>query len=313
MDVNLILIMFCVLSLGAASGYFSERVGIVNIGINGMMVFGAMMYTIFGALLNGNWIDSIDPKGGQLGHGTFIIAMILAALSTSIMGLFFGFSTIYLKTDHVIAGTSINLLGGGIGLLLTNTISHDLFGSSINELTNAFKYDWNTGSTLWGTVLFLFLFVLAILITFMVVFKTTKFGLRYKSIGENPNAADSQGINVTKYQWIGIMISSILAGLGGAAFMYRTGGVVPFGGDVDGLGFMALAIMITGSWRLPLITIVSILFAVLYTFGNSNVQGVDNNIIKMTPYIVTIIFLILFSKNMRGPKFAGNHFDKSRR
>lgn len=313
MDVNLILIMFCVLSLGAASGYFSERVGIINIGINGMMVFGAMMYTIFGALLNGHWIDSSDPRGGQLGDGTFIIAMILAALCTSIMGIFFGFSTIYLKTDHVIAGTSINLLGGGIGLLLTNTISNDLFGYGTNELTNAFKYDWNTNSPLWGTVLFLFLFVLLILIVFMFVFRTTKFGLRYKSIGENPNAADSQGVNVIKYQWIGVIISSILAGLGGAAFMYRTGGAVPFIGDVDGLGFMALAIMITGSWRLPLIAIVSIVFATLYTFGNSNVQGVDSNVIKMTPYVVTIIFLMIFSKNMRGPKFAGNHFDKSRR
>lgn len=265
MNINLLLVVFCVFALGAASGYFSERVGIVNIGINGMMIFGAMMYTIYGALLNGSWIDKVDPTGGSAGNGTFIVAMLLAALTTVVMGVFFGISTIYLKTDHVIAGTSINLLGGGIGLLLTNILSNKLLGSNTNELKNAFEYTWKINDAIFGSVLFLFIFVLVGLIALIIAFKYSKFGLRYKSIGENPNAADSQGINVIKYQWIGIILSSICAGFAGAAFMYRTGGAISFFGEVDGLGFMSLAILITGSWRLPLLVIVSIVFASLYT------------------------------------------------
>lgn len=135
MDANSLFIFFCVFMLGAASGYFSERVGIVNIGINGMMIFGAMMYCIFGALLNGS---SINNTGGELGNNYFIVAILLAGFSTIIMGLFFGFSTIYLKTDHVIAGTSINLLGAGIGLSLTNELGQKLL--SATNLSNPFQH-----------------------------------------------------------------------------------------------------------------------------------------------------------------------------
>lgn len=314
MDINMIFIMFCIFSLGAASGYFSERVGIINIGINGMMIFGAMMYTVFGALLNGKSFDE-SSVGSSLGDNFFLLAMILSTLSTLVVGVFFGFSTIYLKTDHVIAGTAINLLGAGIGLLFTNILGPMLLGDSVSELKNAFLHTWLIQGEmgLFGSVLLLTIITIVIIAVFMIVFKFTKFGLRYKSIGENPNASDSQGINVTKYQWTGVLISSLFAGLAGSIFMYRTGGTVSFFGEVDGLGFMAIAIMITGSWRLPLIVIVSIVFSVLYTFSDTTVNKVDKNIIKLIPYIVTILFLVLFSKKIQAPKFVGQHFDKSQR
>lgn len=311
MDINSLFIFFCVFLLGAASGYFSERVGIVNIGINGMMIFGAMMYCIFGALFNGASIGT--GAGGNMGNDYFIVAILLAGLSTVVMGLFFGFSTIYLKTDHVIAGTSINLLGAGLGLSLTNKLGQQLLNAT--SLSNPFQTTWDLSSTagsLKGSILFLALFVILIIVIFMIIFKFTKFGLRYKSIGENPNAADSQGVKVSRYQWIGMIISSILAGTAGAIFMYNSYNK-PFYGEVDGLGFMTLAIMITGSWRLPLILIVSIAFSALYTYGNQSNPNISQNILKMIPYIVTIGFLILFSRKMQGPKFAGQHFDKSRR
>lgn len=306
MNINLIFIMFCIFALGAASGYFSERVGIVNIGINGMMIFGAMMFSIFGGLMN---------PAGKGNDNLFIVALLLAALSTTIFGVFFGFSTIVLKTDHVIAGTAINLLGAGLGLLFTNILGPLIFGAAATELRNAFPYLWLIDQKigLYGSVLLTALIVIVILIVFMVIFKFHRFGLRYKSIGENPNASDSQGINVKKYQWIGVIISSILAGLAGAIFMTRTGGSTPFFGEVDGLGFMALAIMITGSWKLPLIVIVSIIFSLLYSFSEVKNDNVDSNLIKLIPYILTLVFLVIFSKWMRGPKFAGQHFDKSRR
>lgn len=300
-NIDRLLIIICIFSLGAASGYFSERVGIVNIGINGMMIFGAIMFTIFASFFT----TSVNTAQSEY----FLIPILGASLCTVVVGLLFGISTIWLKVDHVIAGTAINLLTGGIGILFTTPLGNKLYYGDTN-LKNPFTY------TVWGNVgnvaiatLVVFFIVMIFLITFMVVFKYTKFGLRYKSIGENPNSADSQGIKVASYQWVGVILSSIVAGLAGALFMYRQPGL-KFTGDVDGLGFMALAIMITGSWRLPLIVIVSVGFSILYYYAS--VDG-SNYILQTVPYIVTIGFLVLFSKTMRGPKFAGQHFDKSRR
>lgn len=300
LNVNVILILFCVFALGAASGYFSERVGIVNIGINGMMIFGAIMYSVFASF----FVDASGTPQSSL----FLIPILMAGIVTIIIGLLFGISTIWLKADHVVAGTAINLLGGAIGVLFTNELGKRLYAKT--NLINPFTYGvWGNAGVIGVATLVLFLIVAIVLIALMVIFKYTKFGLRYKSIGENPNAADSQGINVTRYQWIGICLSALVAGLAGAIFMYQQENK-PFYGDVDGLGYMSLAIMITGSWRLPLITIVSLGFGVLYTLGQS---GSGDYVVQMVPYIVTLGFLIIFSKWMRGPKFAGQHFDKSRR
>lgn len=300
LNINVILILFCVFALGAASGYFSERVGIVNIGINGMMIFGAIMYSVFASF----FVDGAGMPQSEM----FLIPIFLAGILTIIIGVLFGISTIWLKADHVVAGTAINLLGGAIGILFTNELGKKLYAKT--NLINPFSYGvWGNAGVIGVATLVLFLIIAFLLIAFMVIFKYTKFGLRYKSIGENPNAADSQGINVTRYQWIGIILSSMVAGLAGAIFMYQQENK-PFYGDVDGLGYMSLAIMITGSWRLPLITIVSFGFSALYTYGKS---GSSNYLIQMVPYIVTIGFLVLLSKWMRGPKFAGQHFDKSRR
>lgn len=304
---DIALLFFAVLSLGSLSGFFSERVGIVNIGINGMMIFGALFYTIFGGLMNGSSLG--NNLGGSAGNWTFFIAMILASVCTIVVGLLFGYSTIKLKADHIIAGTAINIFGAAIGMFLTNSLGRTITGN--DQLTNPYKEFWKIGDGFFfGSSLLIFFLVLALIVALYVVIKFTKFGLRFISIGENPNAADSQGINVVKYQWIGIIIASMLAGLGGAIFMFTS---TTFNGDVNGIGFLALAIMITGSWRIPLISIVSILFSLLVGFSKIGLQNVNSDALKIIPYAASLVALILFSKKIRGPKFAGQHFDKSRR
>lgn len=300
------LIFFAVIALGAISGYFSERAGIVNIGINGMMIFGALFYCIFAGFMNGN-------KFGGAGNETFIIPMILATLCTSVVGLLFGYATIKLKANHIIAGTAINILGASLGMFLTNPLGVAIMGTE--ELRNAYSPYLKIGgdsSNFFGTTLIIFFLVLVLIIGLWWLMKYTRFGLRTISIGENPNAADSQGIDVYKFQWKALIISAMLAGLGGAIFMYRQPGV-SFIGDVNGLGFLALAIMITGAWRIPLITIVAFLFAILLGISNTPISGVNSDLLKIIPYAASLVTLVLFSKKIKGPKNAGINFDKSRR
>lgn len=298
------LLFFSILALGAMSGYFSERAGIVNIGINGTMTFGALFYCIFAGLINGG-------KIGNLGNESFLLPMILAMACSSLIGWLFGYATIKLKANHIIAGTAINILGASLGMFLTNPLGTAIMGTE--ELRNPYtSYLSLGGSNFYGTTLIIFFLILILIGVLFFLMKFTRFGLRMISIGENPNVADSQGINVYNYQWKGLIISSCLAGLAGAIFMYRSPNVA-FIGDVDGLGFLALAIMITGSWRIPLITIVSFVFAILLGISKQPIAGVSNDLLLMIPYAFSLLALIIFSKKIKGPKNAGNNFDKSKR
>ncbi|MEG1820613.1 MAG: ABC transporter permease [Malacoplasma sp.] len=303
---NLGLLFFSILSLGAMSGYFSERAGIVNIGINGTMTFGALFYCIFAGLINGG-------KFGSLGNESFLLPMLLAMICSPIIGLLFGYATIKLKANHIIAGTGINILGASLGMFLTNPLGTAIMGTE--ELRNpyiGYMPIGGTASSFYGTTLIIFFLVVVLIVTLYLIMKYTKFGLRMISIGENPNAADSQGINVYNFQWKGLIISSCLAGLAGAIFMYRSPNV-SFIGDVDGLGFLALAIMITGAWRIPLISVASFVFAILLGISRQSIPSVSNDLLLIIPYAFSLVALILFSKKIKGPKNAGNNFDKTKR
>ncbi|MGL4647287.1 MAG: ABC transporter permease [Mycoplasmoidaceae bacterium] len=302
---NLTLLFSLVLGLGALSGYFSERVGIVNIGINGMMIFGALFYCIYGGLMNGSSVG--DPEiGGNAGNWSFFIPMILAAASTILVGLLFGLATIKLHANHVVVGTAINLLGTSFGIFLTNSLGYSIIGAE--ELRNPYDPFLKIGDTvLFGSSILLFVLIgLGVLVLWFMM-NYTRFGLRLKSIGENPYAADAQGINVNKYKWIGLIISSVLAGLAGAIFMYNT---TSFRGDVDSLGFLSLAIMIAASWRIRLICLISFVFALLVAISKQQIPDFSSDILLLIPYAFSLVTLIVFSffKFGSAPKFAGKHF-----
>ncbi len=302
---DLTLLFAVVLGLGALSGYFSERVGIINLGINGMMIFGAIFYCIYGGLMNGG---NAGYKGGNLGEWSFFIPMILSSLSTILVGFLFGLATIKLNANHIIAGTAINLLGSSFGIFLTNPLGSTILGT--DELRNSYKpFLQIQGTSIFGSSIIIFILVAILVATIWVFVKYSKYGLRFRSIGENPFAADSQGIDVIKYQWIGIIISSAVAGLAGSVFMYQG---TAFTGDVDSLGFLSLAIMIAGMWRIKTIAIVSIIFALLVsvskqTFPEANISS---DLLLIIPYALSLLSLIIFSyfKIGQAPKNLGKPF-----
>ncbi len=300
---NYAFLLGAILLAGALSGYLAEKVGIINIGIDGMMCFGALFFAVY---------SSPVLKMSTVGPGMIFIPIILTMISTTICGLMHAFATIKLKANHIISGTAINLIGVALATFLNAPLGSKLFDGS-TRLQSGFNDFLYVGNSIYGSSIIMFLIVILITIGIYFVMNYTKVGLRYRAIGENPNAVDSQGINVFKYQYIGTLLSSMLAGLAGALFMFN---VKQFSGNTQGYGFLALAIMIAGAWKIEWISLASICFAIFTALSTSSVLtnlGVPRAVSFSLPYVITLLILICFSKWIHPPKHEGIPFDKAER
>ena len=293
-------IIFAVLFIASLSGLVSERIGIINIGINGMMVIGALTFSLVGHLI---------------GHGSNylqLVALLITCLVTGLFALLHGFACITLKANHIISGMAINILASGMGLFF---VSIPTFAKAGSIFTNfqLLSFD-NSG------IFNIFIIIALILgvVTFIFL-KKTVMGMRYKSIGENPYAADSMGINVIKMKYIGVLLSGIFAGISGSAFTFYTSSA--FFGNVQGEGFIALAILITGQWRVEFIFTASVLFSLIVECAKfipampSSPSIISNNssLFNILPFVLTIISMIIFSKGSKMPKALGRPFNKDTR
>jgi simple sugar transport system permease protein len=231
---NEFLMFGTILLAGALSGYLSERVGIVNIGIDGMMCIGALFFGIYSSPVLGM---------SNYGFGMLIVPLILTMISTMLMGGLHAFATIKFKANHIISGTAINMMGLAFATFLNNALAKTLYNGA-TKLQSGFTSFVFLGNGIYLSSIILFVVMLMVTVIMFIFMNYTKIGLRYCAIGENPNAVDTQGINVIKYQIIGVLVSSLFAGLAGAIFLYK---VQQFAGNTQGLGFLALAIMVAGS------------------------------------------------------------------
>ncbi|WP_031488853.1 ABC transporter permease [Ureaplasma canigenitalium] len=294
-----------ILIIGALSGFFCERVGIVNIGIDGQMVMGGFFFALFATIFYKHFgrIQGFEY--------TFIVPLVFAALCTIPVSMLFAFLTIKLKTDQTIAGTAINLLTTGVATFLSPVISRKINGNSL--LTSDYFGLWKFGdgnTTVYIGSIAILIAVVAFVVAIYYTMKKTTFGLRLTAIGENPNAVDAQGINVYKYQWISLAISGLLSGIGGSIYVYASRGT--FNGNVGGIGFLSLAILIAGAWKIPLIAVVSIGFA-LITKTLGQVNRIPSEVGKLLPYLITLVAMVVFSRFSAAPKHIGIPFDKSKR
>ncbi|MDR3330393.1 MAG: ABC transporter permease [Mycoplasmataceae bacterium] len=296
--------MFGAILLAASlAGYLSERVGIVNIGIDGMMCIGALFFAIYSS-----------PVLGMSNHGfgMMIFPLILTMLSTMLMGLLHGFATIKLKSNHIISGTAINMIGLALATFLNATLANTFYDGAV-KLQTGFASFLSLGNGIYLSSIILFVVVILIAVLIYFVVHKTRTGLRFIAVGENPNAVDAQGISVKKYQWIGVLLSSALAGLAGALFLFNTS---VFNGNTAGLGFLALAIMVAGGWMVEWISVISICFALFTALSNTNIltnMGVPKEVVFAIPYIITIVVLLAFSKRSLAPAHDGIPFDKTKR
>ena len=318
---NYTFLIATILIFGAISCYFSERVGIANISIEGQMIFAALSFVIFAEL--------IYPK---LGDESFILPLIIGSimtlLSSSIFAarqridanlpskiyLFIAFLTINLKANQIVAGTAINIVFLGLATFLTEPLGPLLSNGVHTKLQSQYLSMMQFGeSNIYLTSVLIFIFAIIIVCGVYLLIKRTPLGLRFRAIGNNPNAVDAQGINVIKYQWIALTISGGFAGLAGGIYMYTFGGT--FSGNVNGYGFLALAILIAGSWRIPLLAIVAIGFSFLTRLFNQITisTSLDTDIAKIIPFGITLLSLVVFSWYDVAPKNLGIPFDKTKR
>jgi simple sugar transport system permease protein len=299
------------LLITALGALFSERSGVVNIGLEGLMVVGAFT----GALVI---LKMQELMPGQ--QKAIWIGLAVATLVGLLFSLLHAFASINLSANQIISGTAINMIAGAITVFLARNIT----GSGnirINSGLRPFDIPGLSDIPVIGSLLFTKTYattwlILVILIVSTFVLYKTPFGLRLRSCGEHPHAAEAAGISVRKMRYIGVMISGAFSGLGGAIIIVTFGG--EFTGTVAGLGFLALASLIFGQWK-PL----GVLAATLFFGFASTVANVSQVIpslavfppviLKVFPYVVTLIALIIFSKSSQAPKAVGEPFDSGKR
>lgn len=309
--IQYMLIFASVLMLVALGGCFSEHSGVINIGLEGIMVFGAL-----GGALMMKWL----PVGASA--LTVISLSILAAVIFGMLySLLLAVAAINFSADQTLVGTAMNLMGTALATVIVkamNTAANPDNVSSTIQYINAKKaFLVNIGSFEFNWFMLL---ALILLLASYVVLNKTRFGLRLQACGEHPQAADSVGINVYKMRYAGVLISGLLGGIGG--LVYITAGVSEwkFENGVAGFGFLALAVMIFGQWKPIRIALAALLFGFFRALGNVY-TGFDflqrlnlpSNVYNMLPYIFSLIVLILTSKNSRAPKAEGVPYDKGAR
>lgn len=308
----------------ALGGMFSERSGIVNIALEGIMLFGAFLSTIVIRVIQINLSPELlnSISFGQL---VLLIGLVVAGLTGLIFSLLHAYASINMKADQVISGTALNLFAPAFAIFTARTM--ELTGDTQKvPFTNQFlikKVPILGDIPIIGNILFSHVYIttyigLIILIISYIFLYKTKTGLRLRSCGENPQAADAAGINVSKIRYLGVMISGFLAGIGGIILIISTS--AEFNASVSGYGFLALAVLIFGQWK-PL----NILYAALFFgFMNTIASGysgipvikdfpIPSNIYKMVPYIATLIVLSITSKNSQAPRAAGEIYDVGKR
>jgi len=306
------LLFSSVLLLVALGGCFSERSGVINIGLEGVMVIGA---------LGGALVMKFMPAG--VGAPVMILStIVMSALFGMLFSVLLAVAAINFKADQTITGTAMNLLATAaatVAVKAMNTaashgsdVSSDIIFTHAREMfvirMGNFEFNW-----------FMVVALLALVVSYVALYKT-RFGLRLMACGEHPQAADSVGINVYKMRYAGVLLSGILGGLGGIVYITAGGNSWKFENGVAGFGFLALAVMIFGAWHPGKIALAALLFGFFRALGNVY-TGFDflaqlqlpSVVYNMLPYIVSLVVLAFTSKKSRAPKAEGIPYDKGTR
>ncbi|HCM88879.1 MULTISPECIES: ABC transporter permease [Vagococcus] len=295
----------------ALGGTFSERSGIVNVGLEGIMTVGAFSATIFN-LYSASTFGSMTPW----------ISMLFGGFVGILFALIHAVATINLRADHIVSGTVINLMAPGLTVFLTKML-FDGHGQTdmIKQTFGKFSFPILKDIPVLGQIFFkdtsapAYVAILVAVLAYYVIYKT-KFGLRLRAVGENPQAADTLGINVYGMKYAGVLISGFLGGMGGAVAVQSISGQFSLS-TIAGQGFISMAAMIFGKWN-P----ISVMFAAIF-FGLSQSLAVIGNLIpgikelpavylQAAPYVLTVLVLVIFIGKSQGPKAIGKTYVKSK-
>ncbi|MDR1107284.1 MAG: ABC transporter permease [Treponema sp.] len=296
----------------ALGGMFSERSGVINIALEGIMIMGA-----FAGVLFINLFQNLIP-----GQPVLLLAILVSALSGVLVSLLHAYASINMKADQIISGTAINMLAPAVSIYVARIIR------TVQQIpfVNQFRIEKAPvlgsipfiGPLLFrNTYLTTYLGFLILIVSALLLYKT-RFGLRLRSCGEHPQAADSAGINVYRMRYAGVMISGALAGIGGLVFIIPTS--TQFNAEVSGYGFLALAVLIFGQWKPGRILVAAFFFGLMKAVASSysgisfmrNIP-IPSYLYKMIPYIATMIVLAFTSKRSLAPRAEGIPYDQGSR
>ncbi|HJV17800.1 MAG TPA: ABC transporter permease [Bacillales bacterium] len=295
----------------ALGGVFSERSGVVNIGLEGLMVIGAFSAIVFNITFSSTF-----------GSATPWISLLVAMVAGAIFSILHAVASITFRADHTVSGVAINLLAAGLTLFLVKLIYNkgetDIIKYSFSKIDVPILKDIPVigkiffQNTYWTS----FVAILVAILAWYIIYKTP-FGLRLRSVGEHPMAADTMGINVTKMRYLGVIISGALGGIGGGVYAESISSNFSHS-TISGQGFMALAAMIFGKWH-PLGAMGAAMFfgfaQSISIIGSSLpfLKNIPDVYLLIAPYVLTILALAGFIGRAEAPKADGIHYIKGSR
>ncbi len=298
----------------ALGGLFTERGGVTNIALDGMMIMGAFSGIFF-----------INQMQGQMsGQLLLIMAILISTVTGMVFSLLHAFASINMKSDQIISGTALNMFAPAFAIFVARMIQPN--GVQQIQFTNTFRIESVPvvgdipiigGLFFQNAYITTYLGFIILIISVIVLYKT-KFGLRLRACGEHPHAADSVGINVYKMRYAGVLISGALAGLGGLVFVVPTS--TNFNATVSGYGFLALAVMIFGQWKPLRVLFAAFFFGLMKTIASTYsvipflaTAAIPSDVYKMIPFIATLIVLAFSSKSSQAPRAVAIPYDKGSR
>ncbi|MBR4234686.1 MAG: ABC transporter permease [Clostridia bacterium] len=297
-----------VLMLVALGGMFSERSGIINIALEGIMVIGALIGVIITRELQ-----------GYAGFVQVSVSVLCAGLAGLAYAFLLAFASINLKADQTIGGTALNILATAIAMVIAKRVN-SVGGKLSDSARLKYSYDAFVYKIFGVTVnVFLFIGIALLIISYIVLYKT-KLGLRLRACGEHPQAANSVGVNVLGMRYTGVLISGFLGGIGGFAYILPSIDTWDFKNGIAGMGFLALAVMIFGQWHPIKIFLAAMFFSIFKSLANiaDSVSFLaklrwPKEIYNMMPFIASIVVLTLTSGKSRAPKAEGIPYEKGQR
>ena len=308
--VSSMLIYSAPLIFTSIGGTFSERAGVVNVGLEGIMVMGAFSGIVF----NISFADVFGKSNPWL-------ACLVAGLVGVLYSLIHAVATVNFRADHVVSGTVLNLIAPSLAVFLCRFLYGKGQTDTISQSFGRFSFPILKDIPVIGTIFFNntslvgYIAILVAFVAWFIIFKT-RFGLRLRSVGEHPQAADTLGINVYLMRYAGVMISGFLGGVGGAIYAQTISNSFAVT-TIAGPGFIALAAMIFGRWN-PIGAMLSSLF-----FGLSQslaiiggkipiFSSIPSVYLQIAPYVLTIIVLAAFFGKAIAPKADGVNYIKSK-
>ena len=329
------------LMIVALAGVFAERSGIINLALEGIMIFGAFIGVLFVNIVQQTdvFVAAKEADNWIALQGLEMLAMLAAAVMGAVFSLLLSFASINLRADQTIGGTALNLMAPALVLFLVRIIANqNTLRMATGDAASWFMIKKTTlgyertadlgflGNTFIDKVYIATYICIIVFIILSIILYKTRFGLRLRSCGENPQAADSLGINVYKMRYIGTTISGALAGMGGFVYSLTTANCTA-NGDVAGFGFLALAVMIFGNWKPLNIAGGALLFGLFKCIAASypsidingdgvyllNELGLSPHFYRLLPYLITLLVLAFTSKSSRARKAEGVPYDKGKR